>query len=202
MRCTLLALPELELRRLGKDPRGIADLVSDLDGAKRWGDPKAHAAALERSIRSLSHHAGTEGAIALLERDLARQRSGGRSLPPALVLGKAWHALDVALGLKSRTARRAVAGVRPIGGDLGFGPAKFLGADEVASVAAELRLLEPRAALEVPFRAGALADVHGGFGTDPDDDDALEELVERLERLSAFYADAAAKAHAVVVALS
>ena len=126
----------------------------------------------------------------------------GRALPPALVLGKTWHALDVALGLKSHTARRAVAGVRAIGGDLGLGPAKFLGADEVASVAGELRRLEPRATLEVPFRAGALADVHGGYGTDPDDDDALEELVERLDRLRAFYDDAAAKAHAVVVAIS
>jgi hypothetical protein len=162
---------------------------------------------------------------AILEEDpeLLAEVIGARHqerIPGLLELDKAWDALDVILGededpllgdaVLARTGR-------PFGADLGYGPPRLLEPDRVGAIADALERL-PAELVEDRYPLLAGREIHGRYGPKPrtpgpaeyaaeldaldleQDDEAAEreELTARLERVTAFYREAATRGDAVV----
>lgn len=132
-------------------------------------------------------------------------------VPGLLDLDKSWHALDVLLGEgDDEVLGDAILGRsgRSFGPSLSFGRPKLLEPARVAEIASALAAL-PDDLVDRRYAALARRNVHGGYGPKPHGDDELDGLVDdeteereelraRLERVQAFYRDAAQRGDAVI----
>lgn len=115
---------------------------------------------------------------------------------------KAWHGIHYLLVGDAWDGEPPLANVvlggTEIGGDVGYGSARYLTADAVQAVADALRDITPES-----FRARYVAselsqnDIYPEIWDDPDDD-AVGYLAYWYETLRAYYLDAAAKGHAML----
>ena len=123
-----------------------------------------------------------------------------------LDLDKQWHVVHAVLtGTAWDTdgpCGRAVLGGSEFGNDLGYGPARFLAAAEVAEVADELDNVAA-AGFDEAIDAEVLAelDVYPS-GIPWDEPEERRYLVESCEELRAFYRRAATAGHAMVILIS
>lgn len=124
----------------------------------------------------------------------------------AIDVDKAWHGLHYVVTGTAQGGHAplsmAVLGGTEIGGDVGYGPAKYLTPEEVKEVAKALAGLD-EAALRAKFNPKAMADAK----VYPEDlwegeDDAFEYLLENFAMLSIFFQDASARGNAVLFYLS
>ena len=121
-------------------------------------------------------------------------------------IDKAWHGIHYLLtgddwGGDPPLANVVLGGTE-FGGDLGYGPARYLNADEVKSAADALKGITPDV-LRSRYVASALSEneIYPEIWDDPDDD-AIGYLATWYETLRAFYIDAAAKGNAMLKYLS
>jgi hypothetical protein len=125
-----------------------------------------------------------------------------QDLGPLLEVEKAWHGLHYLLAGNANEvtpgAGQAVFGGREVGPDRGYGPARLLNAEEVATVSTALSMLKP-AALRARFKPAAMdkAEIYpGGWGEEPGN---LKWLLDAFKELKKFYAGAAARGSGVLV---
>jgi len=129
---------------------------------------------------------------------------GAAELGADLHLEKAWHGVHWLLCGTADEAPPplgdAVLGGEPVGADLGYGPARLLGADRVAPLATELgRLTDDE--LGARFDAGAMeqAGIYPSGWSEPD---RRDWLLAECRRVRAFYAGAATRDAAVLLWLA
>lgn len=130
-------------------------------------------------------------------------------VPGLLDLDKSWHALDMLLGEgDDEVLGDAILGRsgRSFGPSLSFGRPKLLEPARVAEIASAVAAL-PDDLVDRRYASLARRTVHGGYGPKPRGDDELdgdeeteerEELRARVERVQAFYRDAAERGDAVI----
>lgn len=135
--------------------------------------------------------------------------SGGSAQPSkkggaSLSIDKAWHGVHYLLCGKvepgSDVASQAVMGGTEVGEDLGYGPARYFEADEVAAIARELS----RPNLEAEMDARWDPDKMASLGIYPGQFIATEDrqwLMDAFRKLRQFYVDASAAKLAVVTCL-
>lgn len=134
--------------------------------------------------------------------------SGGSATPSpkggaSISLDKAWHGVHYLLCGKAEPgtdlASQAVMGGTEVGDDLGYGPARYFEADEVAAIARELS--RPNLEAEMMARWDRDKMVQLGIypaGFEPDDD---KWLMDAFRNLRQFYVDASAAKMAVVTCI-
>ena len=134
--------------------------------------------------------------------------SGGGSATSAgkgadISLDKAWHGVHYLLCGKAEPgtdlASQAIMGGTDVGDDLGYGPARYFEADEVAAIARELS--RPNLEAEMMARWDPDQMVQLGIypaGFEPDDD---KWLMDAFRKLRQFYVDASAAKMAVVTCI-
>ncbi len=110
------------------------------------------------------------------------------------------HLLTGEFGLVASPLSRAILGGTAIGPDLGYGPARYLWADEVHEIAGALATLAP-AGLRERYDPAALKAGHPATPVyyDEDDDQVFDELDACCRQLVAFYRTAAARGDAVLL---
>lgn len=141
-------------------------------------------------------------------------------IPGLLELDKAWDALDAILGEDEDPLLGDAVLARtgsPFGSDMSFGPARLLEPDRVKAIAEALEKL-PGELVEDRYALLGARTTHGGYGPkvrspgpteyaeelealDLEQDDEVaerEELTARLERITAFYREAAQRGDAVI----
>ena len=132
--------------------------------------------------------------------------SGGPDAKGHMDLDKAWHAIHFVLNEKAWEGEgalgAAILGGHELGEDMGYGPARYLTAEDVSSVAEALDAVT-LSDFEHRFNAEALA----AESIYPDVwDESRSELLEYLlpyyEALKAFYANAAREGNAVLLYLN
>ena len=128
------------------------------------------------------------------------QRSGGGA---NISLDKAWHGVHYLLCGKvepgADLASQAVMGGTEIGDDLGYGPARYFEADEVAAIARELSRPNLEAEMTARFDAARMVNLGiypGGF-----DVADKQWLMDAFHQLRQFYTDASAANLAVVTCI-
>ena len=115
---------------------------------------------------------------------------------------KAWHGIHYLLTGDSWGGEpplaNAVLGGTEIGDDFGYGPARYLTADEVHAVAVALKDITPDA-FRVRYVPAELTknEIYPEIWSDPDDD-AVGYLTTWYETLRDYYIDAAARGHAML----
>lgn len=119
----------------------------------------------------------------------------------ALDVGKAWHGIHFLLtgtvGGGSGPLDTVVYGRTPLDEEMQYGAVMATDAADVPAIAAALAAA-PDAALRQRFDPDAMDDIYPSAWDEPD---ALDWLMENLQALRAFYRDAAAAHHAVVISL-
>lgn len=134
-------------------------------------------------------------------------RSGNNAQPSGgganISLDKAWHGVHYLVCGKvepgTDLASQAVMGGTEIGDDLGYGPARYFEADEVAAIARELSRPNLEAEMSARFDPARMANLGiypGGF-------DAADKqwLMDAFQQLRQFYVDASAANLAVVTCI-
>ena len=118
-------------------------------------------------------------------------------------LDKAWHGVHYLLCGKvepgTDLASQAVMGGAEIGDDLGYGPARYFEADEVAAIARELSRPTLEAEMTARFDPARMANLGiypGGFDTAD-----KQWLIDAFQQLRQFYVDASAANLAVVTCI-
>jgi hypothetical protein len=133
--------------------------------------------------------------------------SGGNAQPSGrganISLDKAWHGVHYLLCGKlepgTDLASQAVMGGTEIGDDLGYGPARYFAANEVAAIARELSRPNLEAEMTARFDAAQMANLGiypGGF-----DAADKQRLMDAFQKLRQFYVDASAANLAVVTCI-
>jgi hypothetical protein len=196
-----------ELRKLRRNPRQVKRL---LHGKRRANSGKV-VAALQR-VHELGMQAIASGATSNPEgrerirtQILRELESAGVRVPrdgpdeEGLRLEKSWHSLHYLLtgsaGAAAPPLGNAVLGGTPIGGDLGYGPARVLDSEQVREVASALAGLSmDDLARRFDLRAMSAAKVYAC-----DDEDELELAQHYFEHLVRYYADAAARGNAMLL---
>lgn len=145
------------------------------------------------------------GELASCDEDEMASRLFGEDEPEAdLDVDKAWHAIHFLLCGSADEASgplgSAILGGTPIGPDLGYGPARWLSADQVRAVA---KALPEPAELISRYDSQALtdADVYPQIWDEPDDE-ISDFLGSHYEALRRFYAQAAAENQAMLLWLA
>jgi len=114
---------------------------------------------------------------------------------------KAWHGIHFLLANDAWAGETPLANVvlggTEIGDDVGYGPAKYLTADEVFDVANALKDLSSDA-FRARYNAKSLLDNEIYPQIWHDDDDAVGYLTSYYETLRDYYLDAAAKGNAML----
>jgi len=114
---------------------------------------------------------------------------------------KAWHGIHFLLANDAWAGELPLANVvlggNEIGDDVGYGPAKYLTADEVFEVANALKDLSSDA-FRARYNAKSLLDNEIYPQIWHDDDDAVGYLTSYYETLRDYYLDAAAKGNAML----
>ncbi len=196
-----------ELQELRRSPRQVKKLLA----GKASADAGKAFAALQR-VQELGMQARAAGATNdPAERERIRAQilreleSAGVRAPgdgpdeEGLCLEKSWHSLHYLLtgsaGEVASPLGNAVLGGTPIGGELGYGPARVLEPEQVRAVASALAGLS-KDDLARRFDLGAMsaAKVYAC-----DDESELELAQHYFEHLVRYYADAAARGHAVLL---
>ncbi|WP_282297413.1 YfbM family protein [Stenotrophomonas sp. PS02289] len=117
-------------------------------------------------------------------------------------LDKAWHALDFLLNGGADTVEGplavAVLGGQEIGEDIGYGPACWISAEQVAAVDAALARI-PVSELRARFDGAAMdaAEIYPNIWEE-EGEEGLDYILEYHADLVAFYREAAASGHAVL----
>jgi len=121
----------------------------------------------------------------------------------SLSIDKAWHGVHYLLCGKlepgSDLASQAVMGGTDVGDDLGYGPARYFEADEVANIARELSRPNLEAEMTArwdPAQMATLGIYPGQFLADDQ-----QWLMDAFQKLRQFYVDASAAKFAVVTCL-
>jgi len=145
------------------------------------------------------------GQSALSAAAAAGARGGANRVSESLSLEKDWHALHYLLCGKAEPdatlASQIIMGGTEIGeDDLGYGPARYFDAKQVAAIATELS----RADLESEARARFDPAQMASLGLYPGGWDAgeLDNLIEQFHRLREFFAEASAKGRIVLTCLT
>ena len=132
----------------------------------------------------------------------------GDSEPPNYIdLDKAWHGIHYLLTGEAEggpePAALAVFGGEEFGPEVGYGPARFLTASQVRSVAELLATLSPDV-LAQRFNAKDMEskDIYPDVIWVRDGKEALDYALENYQQLQVFYRDAAARGEAVIQWLS
>ena len=116
----------------------------------------------------------------------------------ALDIGKAWHGIHFLLtesaGSGTGPLANVVYGLTPLDEEMSYGPVLATDATDVPAIAAALAAVADDA-LRLCFDRQAMGDI---YPNDWDEPDALDWLMENLQALRRFYADAAA-AHLAVI---
>lgn len=133
---------------------------------------------------------------------LARRPDAFDGLPDELDIGKAWQAIHFLLTGDpwdtSRPCGNAVLGGTEIGEDGGYGPKRVLLPAEVAVVDAELDGVSA-GDFEERFALLPDSDIYpSGWGSYPDE---LEWVLGQFRSLRAYYANAAARGHAMLLGI-
>lgn len=193
-----------ELQELRRNPKLVAKLLHGQAPA----DTGKVFAALQRAqelgmrARAANDPAERERLRAQMLREL---ESAGGKVPTdgpdeaGLSLEKSWHSLHYLLtgsaGEVASPHGNAVLGGTPIGGDLGYGPARVLDSQQVRDVASALAgLSKDDLARRFDLRAMSAAEVYAC-----DDQGELELAQHYFEHLVRYYADAAARGNAVLL---
>lgn len=120
----------------------------------------------------------------------------------ALEIGKDWHGIHYLLTGQAWESPgvlgQVVLGGQEVGEDLGYGAARILSPEQVTTVAQALRELSP-AELAAKFDPNALneADIYPGNWEEMD----RAGLAESYQRIGAYYDDAAAQGHGMLLYL-
>jgi hypothetical protein len=121
----------------------------------------------------------------------------------SLSIDKAWHGVHYLLCGKvepgSDLASQAVMGGTEVGDDLGYGPARYFEADEVANIARELSRPNLEAEMTARWNPAQMATLE----IYPGQFDAADKqwLMDAFRQLRQFYVDASAAKLAVVTCL-
>lgn len=132
----------------------------------------------------------------------------GESEPPNYIdLDKAWHGIHYLLtGLADGGAQPqslAVFGGEEFGPEVGYGPARFLTAEQVRSVAESLSGLSPEAlAQRFDPKDMETKQIYPDVIWVRDGEEALDYVLDNYQQLQVFYRDAAARGDAVIQWLS
>jgi hypothetical protein len=195
-----------ELQGLQRQPEGVEQLLHGkaLANAGNIRSALARVSQLARQARSseATDPAELEKTRAEILQEL---QSAGVKLPgegadeEGLSLEKSWHILHYLLTGTTEEAPPplgyAILGGSPIGGDLGYGPARFLFPEQVRDVAAALGELTPEdLAQRFDLDAMSAANVYPSA-----DEDELEMAQHYFNKLVQYYADAAAKGNAMLL---
>jgi Domain of unknown function (DUF1877) len=132
----------------------------------------------------------------------------GESNPPNYIdLDKAWHGIHYLLtgvadgGTEPQSL--AVFGGKEFGPEVGYGPARFLTAEQVLSVAESLSGLSAEALSErFNPKDMEVKQIYPDVIWVRDGQDALDYVLESYQQLQVFYRDAAARGDAVIQWLS
>ena len=195
-----------ELQRLQRQPETVKRFLH----GKVLANAGNIRSALAR-VSQLARQARSSGATDPAEREKTRTeiiqelQSAGVKLPgegaddEGLSLEKSWHSLHYLLTGKTEEAPpplgNAILGGSPLGGDLGYGPARFLSPEQVREVAAALSEVTPQdLAQHFDLDAMSAATVYACA-----DEDELEMAQHYFEKLMQYYADAAAKNNAMLL---
>lgn len=137
--------------------------------------------------------------------DLMDAEAGEMAPGRAVDLDKAWHGVHYLLtgstGEDGTVLGMAVMGGDPLGDDLGYGPVRLLGPEQVRRVAAALAALDHEQ-VKLRFNRFALRalKIYPDIWNEPD---VLEDyLLPNLDDLIAFYTEAAAAGEAVLLAVT
>ena len=221
-----------ELGRMVADPDQLVASVlprgSDLaQSARALSEGPFSAEALERQVDAMqraSRNQGWSGWImghllarqmrrehAKVRADLARlQRSGDGAAPggtPPLDLHKSWHMLHYLFTGTAWDGRAPentlLAGGREIGEDLGYGPARLVGASETAAFAAFLSSLSlDDLGRRVDLRAMARLEIYCASDGDDDAAEIHEDLDHYFPLLKDYVAAAATRGHGMAIWMS
>lgn len=121
-----------------------------------------------------------------------------------LDIDKAWHGIHWLLNLDPWDGDgprfNAVLGGTELGEDYGYGPARYLSADEVKEVSHELDLIEHDELLG-NFDAARMAadEVYPSVWGEEPDDEALEYLIDHYKCLVTFFREAANRDQAMLM---
>ncbi|MEQ1507815.1 MAG: DUF1877 family protein [Myxococcota bacterium] len=140
------------------------------------------------------------------EPDMVGELFGLRRLQPipgAFELGKAWDPIRRLIGNEGvlSDAVTGESGAR-VGEDLGYGPARLLEADRVKEIAAALVALPDALVASRWAEHGPMGAVDEVDADELDEDAECKALVSLVQRLRAFYVEAAAEDRAVVVVIA
>jgi hypothetical protein len=136
--------------------------------------------------------------------DTILEYEGPRTLSPLLDIDKAWHALHFLLCNHAWEGEpplvNAVLGGQEIGPDLGYGPPRYLTAEEVKDVSFALAGLRTDE-LRVRFDPAALR-AHEIYPDGWDADTPVDWLIEAFDSLKDYFAQAASAGDAMLLFLS
>jgi len=178
----------------GKNRPNVAKMMATFERLKPVAD-RARAMNLDPSEQ--------EKVRAEILKELAAAGGGFHDGPDenGLNLEKSWHVLHYLLTGKAEDAPpplgNAILGGHEIGGDLGYGPARFLAPDEVRGVAAALATVS-KEDLAARFDLDAMIAMHI---YPVRDDSELEMAQHYFEHLSRYYAEAAASGNAMLLCI-
>lgn len=206
MRCRIRQITPAELQNFQRNPKTIEEAVV---GNIRAIAPTTKAA-LER-VQQMALQAQASGVLtdpaeqekvrAEILKELAAAGAGLQDGPDenGLNLEKSWHVLHYLLTGKIEEAApplgNAILGGKEIGEDLGYGPARFLTAENVREVASALALIsKDDLAKRFDLNAMKAANIYCCH-----DESELEMAQHYFEHLSAYYADAAANGTAMLL---
>jgi hypothetical protein len=199
----------------GRGPQMLAATIGSMDPAMRERFTKTLAAA-GVDVEALQRGEGAD-ALAKLMGQRVQALMGQLKQPPAsggaapssgqgasISIDKAWHGVHYLLCGKPEPgpdlASQAVMGGTDIGDDLGYGPARYFDAAQVAAIARELSRPNLEAQMSARFDPGQMANL----GIYPGKFVATEDkqwLMDAFRKLRQFYIDAAAANLAVITCI-
>lgn len=148
------------------------------------------------SIEQLAEVRSDPSQVGPLVMDVIHGNMAGDSI---LDLYKSWNALHVLLNDGEPGAEaNAVMGGQPIGEDLGYGPARILNEDEVASIAAGLAKIS-QSEFESRFDVGKMEDVYSFHADEAEQE--WQVLADLFGELKTFYATAAEQSSGMILFL-
>ncbi len=153
----------------------------------------------------------------LVQRAKARFAAGVPNQPPPsgtsaqpsgkgadISIDKAWHGVHYLLcgqsAAGSDLASQVIMGGTEVGGDLGYGPARYFKPDQVAAIARELSRPNLEAEMDARFDPDQMMQL-GIYPVQFDDPDDREWLMDAFRQLRQFYVDASAGGLAVLTCI-
>jgi hypothetical protein len=196
------------------DADAIVAALKKLVPRKQWQLMQAHISSrtkeqlLKEAAESRERLTESARGFQSMSRPVARENSDGppirdQDLGERMCIDKAWGGLHYLLCGAMNTGREAlgcaVLGGTEIGDDHGYGPARYLSAPRVETVAAALSALTHEA-LRQRYNAAAMneARVYPGHWDDEHDSDFPDRLLKAFDELHHFYRRTADHGNAVI----